>query len=71
MTCAEVAIQDSAAWAAVLPPGADRSSLPEMAVTITVSPMLEETERRKVLRRALVRMLQGFGYIEADEHLFT
>ncbi|MFE5406459.1 hypothetical protein ACFQ9Z_35125 [Streptomyces sp. NPDC056580] len=49
----------------------DRSSLPEMAVTITVSPMLADTERRQVLRRALVRMLQGFGYVEADEHLLT
>ncbi|MFC7261491.1 alpha/beta fold hydrolase [Streptomyces lutosisoli] len=142
VTCAEVAIQDAAAWTAVLPPGAstkltleevasvllaawetaadvlpaaacdvttmrwagpptvelrvsaegphdqpranldtlidlsetgptDRSSLPEMAVTITVSPMLADTERRQVLRRALVRMLQGFGYVEADEHLLT
>ncbi|WP_406131501.1 hypothetical protein [Streptomyces sp. NBC_00989] len=142
VTCAEVTIQDAAAWAAVLPPGAstkltleevtsillaawetaaevlpavacdattmrwagpptvelrvsaegphdqpranldtlidlgevgptDRNSLPEMAVTITVSPTLEDTERRKVLRRALVRMLRGFGYFEADEHLFT
>ncbi|MFF3139211.1 esterase/lipase family protein [Streptomyces mirabilis] len=142
VTCAEVAIQDAAAWAAVLPPGTstkltleemasvllaawetaadvlpaaacdvttmrwagpptvelrvsaegphdqprgnldtlidlselgptDRNSLPEMAVTITVSPMLADTERRQVLRRALVRMLQGFGYVEADEHLFT
>ncbi|GAA3838830.1 hypothetical protein GCM10022403_084000 [Streptomyces coacervatus] len=49
----------------------DRNSLPEMAVTITVSPMVEDSERRKVLRRALVRMLQGFGYVEADEHLLT
>lgn len=49
----------------------DRNSLSEMAVTITVSPMLEDTERRKVLRRALVRMLGRFGYFEADEHLFT
>ncbi|WP_327749757.1 alpha/beta fold hydrolase [Streptomyces europaeiscabiei] len=49
----------------------DRSSLPEMAVTITVSPMLADTERRQVLRRALVRMLQGFGYVEADEDLLA
>ncbi|MFF7764295.1 alpha/beta fold hydrolase [Streptomyces griseorubiginosus] len=142
VTCAEVAIQDTAAWAAVLPPDTptqltleemasvllaawetaadvvpaaagdatamrwagrptvelrvsaegphdqprpnldtlinlseagptDRSSLHEMAVTITVSPMLADTERRQVIRRALVRMLQGFGYVEADEHLLT
>ncbi|MEV6949554.1 hypothetical protein AB0N07_48195 [Streptomyces sp. NPDC051172] len=49
----------------------DRSSLTEMAVTITVSPLLADTERRQVLRRALVRMLQRFGYVEADEHLLT
>ncbi|GGZ38827.1 hypothetical protein GCM10010387_36250 [Streptomyces inusitatus] len=49
----------------------DRSPLCEMAVTITASPMLEKTERQLLLRRALVRMLQGFGYVEADEHLFT
>jgi pimeloyl-ACP methyl ester carboxylesterase len=142
VTCAEVALQDTAAWAAVLPPGTstkltleemasvlvaawetaadvlpaavcdvttmrwagpptvelrvsvegphdqpranldtlidlsqagptDNSSLPAMAVTITVSPMLADTERRQVLRRALVRMLRGFGYAEADEHLLT
>ncbi|MFH9554701.1 hypothetical protein [Streptomyces sp. NPDC017435] len=142
VTCAEVTIQDTAAWAAVLPPGTstkrafeevasvllaawetaadvlpaaacdvttmrwagpptvelrvsaegphdqpranldtlidlseagptDRTSLPEMAVTITASPMLADTERRQVLRRALMRMLHGFGYVEADEHLLT
>jgi hypothetical protein len=47
----------------------DRGSPSEMAVTITVSPMLGDTERRKLLRRALVHMLQGFGHVEADEHL--
>ncbi|MEU6231156.1 alpha/beta fold hydrolase [Streptomyces sp. NPDC047042] len=142
VTCAEVTIQEAAAWAAVLPTGAstklslkevasvllaawetaaevlptaicdattmrwagpptvelrmsaegphdqpranldtlidlgevgptDRNSLSEMAVTITVSPMVEDTERRQVLRRALVRMLRRFGYFEADEHLLT
>lgn len=49
----------------------DRSSLPEMAVTITVSPMLEHAERQRLLRRALVHMLQGFGYVEADEQTFA
>ncbi|MFC4506722.1 MULTISPECIES: alpha/beta fold hydrolase [Streptomyces] len=49
----------------------DRSSLPEMAVTITVSPMLERTERQQLLQRALVYMLQGFGFVEADDRLFT
>ncbi|KAB1990206.1 alpha/beta fold hydrolase [Streptomyces triticiradicis] len=142
VTCAEIAIQDTAAWAAALPPGTstrltleevqhvllaswetaanllpaavcdtttprwagpptvelrltaegphdqpragldtlidlsglgptDRGSPSEMAVTITVSPMLGDTERRKLLRRALVHMLQGFGHVEADEHLLV
>ncbi|MGW4759600.1 hypothetical protein [Streptomyces chartreusis] len=49
----------------------DRSCLPTMAVTITASSTLKDTERRRVLRRALVYMLQGFGYVEADEHLLA
>ncbi|MGW8597611.1 esterase/lipase family protein [Streptomyces sp. NPDC055893] len=49
----------------------DRSPLHEMAVTITASPMLEHEERQLLLRRALIHMFQGFGYVEADEHLFT
>ncbi|MFB7245674.1 hypothetical protein CW362_09550 [Streptomyces populi] len=142
VTCAEIAIQDTAAWAAALPPDTstrltleevqqvllaswetaanllpsavcdatatrwagpptvelrltaegphdrpradlgtlidlsglgptDRGPLSEMAVTITVSPMLGDTERRRLLRRALVHMLQGFGYVEVDEHLLA
>ncbi|QFQ97328.1 hypothetical protein F9278_15180 [Streptomyces phaeolivaceus] len=141
VTCAEITIQDAAAWAAVLPSGSstkltleeveavllaawetaadllpavvrdettirwagaptvelrlsaegphdqpraglgtlidvralgrtDRSSLSEMAVTIKGSPMLETTERHGRLRRALVHMVQRFGYVEADGHLF-
>ncbi|MFE4976277.1 esterase/lipase family protein [Kitasatospora sp. NPDC056651] len=47
----------------------DRSPLSEMAVTITVSPVLERAERQRLLRTALVHMAQGFGYVEADECL--
>jgi hypothetical protein len=49
----------------------DHTPLAEMAVTITVSPMLGHTERHRLLRRALVHMFQGFGYVELDEQLFT
>ncbi|MFD5762928.1 RNA-binding domain-containing protein [Streptomyces sp. NPDC127044] len=47
----------------------DRSVLPEMAVTITVTPSLERKERQSLLRRALVYMAHSFGFVEADEEL--
>ncbi|MER5532599.1 hypothetical protein [Streptomyces mirabilis] len=42
-----------------------------MAVTITVSPMLKLAERQRLLRRALVYMVQDFGHVEVGEQLFT
>jgi hypothetical protein len=33
--------------------------------------MLRDAERQRLLRRALAHMLHGFGYVEADEQLFT
>ncbi|MFD7645079.1 RNA-binding domain-containing protein [Kitasatospora sp. NPDC059795] len=48
----------------------DRAPLTEMSVTVTADPQLTEEERRLLLRRALVRMAQAFGYIDAAEDRF-
>ncbi|MER6566295.1 ATP-binding protein [Streptomyces sp. NPDC001093] len=45
----------------------DRNTLPEMSVAITTLPWKEETDQRQLLRRAMARMVQGFGFLEADE----
>ncbi|MET9127790.1 hypothetical protein [Streptomyces sp. NPDC004528] len=45
----------------------DRSVLSGMAVTITVTPVLEHKERQKRLRRAFVCKAYSFGYVKADE----
>lgn len=51
-----------------LGPGED-SIRPEMAVTITRSPIMHHQERQTVLRRALVHMARHFGYVWAEEDL--
>ncbi|WP_030396118.1 ATP-binding protein [Kitasatospora purpeofusca] len=48
----------------------DRAPLTEMSVTITADPQLTDGKRRLLLRRALVRMAQAFGYIDAAEDRF-
>ncbi|MFB7375899.1 hypothetical protein [Kitasatospora purpeofusca] len=48
----------------------DRAPLTEMSVTVSADPQLTEEERRLLLRRALVRMAQAFGYIDAAEDRF-
>ncbi|MFE6055646.1 RNA-binding domain-containing protein [Kitasatospora sp. NPDC056446] len=48
----------------------DRAPLTEMSVTVTADPQLTEEERRLLLRRALVRMAQAFGYIDTAEDRF-
>ncbi|MDF2258293.1 RNA-binding domain-containing protein [Streptantibioticus ferralitis] len=45
----------------------DRTTLPEMSVTITTVPWKAEADQRQLLRRALARMVHGFGFLEADE----
>lgn len=40
---------------------------PEMAVTITRSPLMNRQERQAVLRRALVHMVRHFGHVWAKE----
>jgi hypothetical protein len=51
-----------------LGPGEDNVR-PEMAVTITRSPIMHHQERQTVLRRALVYMARHFGYVWAEEDL--
>ncbi|MER5698786.1 RNA-binding domain-containing protein [Streptomyces mirabilis] len=51
-----------------LGPGEDNIR-PEMAVTITRSPIMHNEERQAVLRRALVHMARHFGYVWAKEEL--
>ncbi|MEU0256235.1 hypothetical protein ABZ299_27935 [Streptomyces sp. NPDC006184] len=51
-----------------LGPGEDNIR-PEMAVTITRSPIMHHQERQTVLRRALVHMARHFGYVWAEEDL--
>ncbi|MFB8760706.1 RNA-binding domain-containing protein [Streptomyces nigra] len=51
-----------------LGPGEDQVR-PEMAVTITRSPVMHRRERQAVLRRALVHMARHFGYVWAEEEL--
>lgn len=51
-----------------LGPGEDNIR-PEMAVTVTRSPVMHHQERQTVLRRALVHMARHFGYVWAEEEL--
>ncbi|MEV5400854.1 RNA-binding domain-containing protein [Streptomyces cellulosae] len=47
----------------------DGGGRPEMAVTITAAPAMGRTERRDLMRQALVRMAREFGYVDADVEL--
>lgn len=47
----------------------DGGGRPEMAVTITAAPAMGRTERRDLMRQALVRMAREFGYVDADLEL--
>ncbi|MEU1596635.1 hypothetical protein ABZ468_28225 [Streptomyces sp. NPDC005708] len=42
---------------------------PEMAITITRSPVIHHQERQAVPRRALVYTARHFGYVWAEEEL--
>lgn len=44
----------------------DRGGRSTLAVTVTAAPAMDRTERRDLLRRALVRMAREFGYVDAD-----
>ncbi|MER5274357.1 RNA-binding domain-containing protein [Streptomyces sp. NPDC002809] len=46
---------------------AGRQALPGMAVTVTAPPRMDEEARLLLVRQALVRMGQAFGFIEAEE----
>ncbi|MEU9088878.1 ATP-binding protein [Streptomyces sp. NPDC048428] len=45
----------------------DRKALPGMAVTVTAPPRMDEEARLLLVRQALVRMGQAFGFVEAED----
>lgn len=53
---------DLAAWGET-----DRASVPEMSITVTAPVGLGDDERTKLTRKALVRMANGFGFLDASE----
>ncbi|MEV0938624.1 hypothetical protein ACIBMX_47080 [Streptomyces phaeochromogenes] len=48
---------------------ADRGPRPQMAVTVTAEPAAGRTERKRLLREALVYMAREFGYVDAEVDL--